>query len=77
MLTKGVCLHDNARPHVARQTVALLEKFGLDIITQQPYSPDLATCDYHFFLKLKENLAGRRFSDDVKVKVGVHGGELV
>jgi len=34
MLSKGVSiLHDNARPHIARQTVALLQQFGWDIIT--------------------------------------------
>ena len=72
MLTKGVCLlHNNARPHVARQTVALLDQFGWDIITHPPYSPDLAPCDYHLFPKLKEHLSGRRFSDDDKVKVAV------
>jgi histone-lysine N-methyltransferase SETMAR len=72
LLTKGVCLlHDNARPHVARQTVALLDQFGWDIITHPPYSPDLAPCDYHLFPKLKEHLAGRRFSDDDEVKVAV------
>lgn len=72
MLTKGVCLlHDNARPHVARQTVALLDQFGWDIITHPPYSPDLAPRDYHLFPKLKEHLAGRRFSDDDEVKVAV------
>jgi len=31
-LTKGVCLlHDNARPHIARQILELLAKFGWDI----------------------------------------------
>ena len=70
MLTKGVgLLHDNARPHVARPTVALLGQFGWDIITQPPYSPELATCDNHLFPKFKEHLAGRRFSDDNEVKV--------
>ena len=72
MPTKGLCLlHDNARPHVARQTVALLGQFGWDIITHPPYSPDLAPCDYHLFPKLKEHLAGRRFSDNDEVKVAV------
>jgi histone-lysine N-methyltransferase SETMAR len=72
MLTKGVCLlHDKARPHVARQTVTLLDQFGWDIITHPPYSPDLAPCDYHLFPKLKEHLAGRRFRDDDEVKVAV------
>jgi histone-lysine N-methyltransferase SETMAR len=71
MLTKGVCLlHDNVHPHVARQTVPLLDQFGWDIITHPPHSPDLVPCDY-LFPKLKEHLAGRRFSDDDEVKVAV------
>jgi len=71
MLTKGVCLlHDNARPHVARQTV-VLDQFGWDLVNHPPYSTDLAPCDYHLFPKLKEHLAGRRFSDDDEVKVAV------
>ena len=71
MLTKGVCLLHNARPHVARQTVALLDQFGWDIITHPPYTPDLATCDCHLFPKLKEHLAARRFSNNDKVKLVV------
>ncbi|CAK9816698.1 Histone-lysine N-methyltransferase SETMAR [Anthophora quadrimaculata] len=69
MLSKGVSiLHDNARPHVARTTVDLLQHFGWDIITHPPYSPDLVPNDYHLFPKLKENLAGMRFSNDDEVK---------
>lgn len=69
MLSKGVSiLHDNARSHVARQTVALLQNFGWNIITHPPYSPDLAPSDYHLFPKLKEHLAGRRFCSDEEVK---------
>ena len=72
MLAKGVCLlQDNARPHFARQTFALLDQFGWDIITQPHYSPDLVPCDYHLFPKLKVRLAVRRFSHDDEVKVGV------
>jgi len=72
MLTKGVyLLHDNARPHVARQIFALLDQFGWDIITHPPYSLDLAPCDYHLFPKLKEHLSGRHFCDDDEVKVAV------
>jgi transposase len=54
--------HAHRRPPKA--TVALLDQFGWDIITHPPYSPDLAPCEYHLFPKLKEHLAGRRFSDD-------------
>ena len=45
--------------------------FGWDIITHPPYSLGLAPCDYHLFLKLKEHLARRHFSDDDDVKVAV------
>ena len=43
-LSRGiVLLHNNARPHTARQTQALLrEQFHWDIFEHPPYSPDLA-----------------------------------
>ncbi|KMQ86389.1 transposase [Lasius niger] len=68
MLTRGVCLlHDNARPHTARDTTALLERFKWDVLEHPPYSPDLAPSDFHLFLHLKKHLGGKRFDDD-KVK---------
>uniref|UniRef100_A0A8C5MXC0 Histone-lysine N-methyltransferase SETMAR n=1 Tax=Leptobrachium leishanense TaxID=445787 RepID=A0A8C5MXC0_9ANUR len=57
MLRKGVSILHNARPHVALQTVALLQNFGWNTITHPPYSPDLAPSDYHLFPKLKEYLS--------------------
>lgn len=72
MLTSGVCLlHDNARPHVARSTAQLLDKFGWDVLTHPPYSPDLAPSDYHLFTKMKAELAGERFTSDEEVKEAV------
>ena len=42
-----VLLHDNARPHTARQTHALLrEQFHWDIFVHPPYSSDLAPTDF-------------------------------
>jgi len=85
MLTNGVCLlHDNARPHVARDTKALLEKFGWDVISHPPYSPDLAPSDYHLFLNLKKHLGGKRLETDEEMKTEVNqylnfraGGEFL
>lgn len=72
MLTKGVrLLHDNARPHVARNTKSLLEKFGWDILPHPPYSPDLAPSDYHLFTNLKKHLGGKRLNSDEEVKTVV------
>ena len=69
MLSKGVSiLHDNARPHAACQTVTLLQRFGWDIITHPPYSPDLAPNDFHLFSKLKGHLFRMCFNNDDEVK---------
>nr|CAH7735858.1 unnamed protein product [Callosobruchus chinensis] len=65
-LSKGVRFHhDNARPHVSRQTTALLDWKLLD---HAPYSRDLAPSDFHLFPKLKQHLGGQRFSTDEEVK---------
>jgi len=32
-----------------------------------PYSPDLASSDFHLFLHLKKHLAGKKFDDDDEV----------
>jgi histone-lysine N-methyltransferase SETMAR len=36
-----------------------------------PYSPDLASSDFHLFLHLKKFLAGQRFNNDEDVKRAV------
>jgi len=69
MLPRGVCpLHDKARPHSAHVTTALLEKFKCDILDHPPYGPDLAPSDFHLFLHLKKQLAGKKFDDDDEVQ---------
>lgn len=69
MLTRGICLlHDNARPHTARVTSALLGSWKWDVLDHPPHSPDLAPSDFHLFLHLKQYLAGKKFDDDDEVK---------
>jgi len=54
MLTSGVVLlHDNAHPHTAAHTQALLQKFRWDMFDHPHYSPDLAPSDFHLFLRTK------------------------
>ena len=73
MLTAGVVLlHDNARPHTARRTAAVLTEFGWELFPHPPYSPDLAPSDFHVFLHLKKFLSsGERFHNDEELKTSV------
>jgi transposase len=63
MLTSVVVLlHDNARPHTAARTRALLEHFDWELFDHTPYSPDLAPSDYHLFTYLNNWLTSQRFN---------------
>jgi hypothetical protein len=56
------------RPHSAYVTIVLLETFKWDILDYPPYSPDLASIDFHLFRHLKKHLAGKKFDDDCEVQ---------
>jgi histone-lysine N-methyltransferase SETMAR len=71
MLTSGVeLLHDNARPHTAARTRALLEHLNLELLDNPPDSPDLATSDYHLFTYLNW-LGSQRFNSNEELMEGV------
>lgn len=55
--------HDNARPHIANKTKALLDVFKWDVLPHPPYSPDIAPSDFHLFLHLKIALRGQKFKN--------------
>ena len=61
-------LHDNARPHSAQGTTALLEKFKWVILDRPLNSPELAPSDFQFFLHLHIHPAGKKFEDDGEVQ---------
>jgi hypothetical protein len=52
MFTKGILLHDNAPPHTAARTNALIKLCNWEIF-DHPYSPGLEPSDYHLFTKMK------------------------
>jgi len=64
-------LHDNAQPHSAHVTTAILEKFKWDVLDHLPYSLDFTPSDFHLFLHLKKHLAGKKFDDNDEVQEGV------
>jgi transposase len=72
MLTPGVVLlYDNARPHTAGRTGALLEHFKLGHVCHPTYSPDLAPSDYHLFTYLKNCLGSQRCNNTEELIEGV------
>jgi hypothetical protein len=59
-LATGVLLrHDNARPHTARATQERIQELQWELLEHPPYSPDLATSDFHLFGPLKNHLDGK------------------
>ena len=72
LLKDVVLLHDNARTHNAAHTAESLRKLKFEVMPHPPYSPDLATSDYHLFGPLKEALRSHRFTLDQEVKEAVH-----
>jgi histone-lysine N-methyltransferase SETMAR len=59
-----VLLYDNVRPHTTARTQALLEHFNRDLFDHPPYSPDLASSDYHLFTYLRNQLLSQRFNSN-------------
>ena len=58
---RGVLLqHDNARPHVSKQTKEAIHRLGFECVPHPPYSPDLAPSDYWLFGEIKRTLRGKR-----------------
>jgi len=67
-LSHGVLLHqDNAPAHTSAVAMPAIRECGLELLSQLPYSPDLAPSDYHVFRSLKDSLRGQRFGCDEEV----------
>jgi hypothetical protein len=61
--TRGVFLHDNARPHTVTRTGSLLEHINWELFDYLPNYPDFAPSDYHLFTYLKNWLRSQRFKN--------------
>ena len=62
-------LNDNARLHVAKSTREKLLKLGWITVPHPPYSPDLASIDFHLFGCLCNHLREKKFDDENDVKI--------
>ena len=61
---------DNARPHTAADTTAFLERRGVTVVHQAPYSPDLNACDKWLFKHFKKHSRKMTFTagDEIRDK---------
>ena len=59
------------RPQAAHLLNLLHDAFHWDTFDHPPYSPDLAPSDFYLFSKMKEHLAGKRFTDDEDLRRAV------
>jgi transposase len=75
-----VLLYDNARPHTAARTRALLDHVKWELFDRPPYSPDPAASDHHLFTYLKNCLGSQRFNselmEDVKTWLRSHAADF-
>jgi len=63
LLENGVLiLHDNARPHLGKDVLELLDGYSWEVLPHPPYSPDISSLDFDLYPKLKINMRGVRFS---------------
>ena len=60
--------HDNTPTHALCLMHRFLAKHQITQVTQPPYSPDLAPCDFWLFPKLKSPLKGKRFQTVDKIQ---------
>jgi len=55
-IIKVILQHDNAWAHTARLTLEKIENMGWEVLSRPPYSPHLASSDYHFFAFVKNQM---------------------
>jgi hypothetical protein len=66
-----VLLYDNARPHTAACTRALLDHFNCELFDHLPCSPDLTPSNYHQFTYLKNWLLSQHFKSNEELMESV------
>ncbi|PRD32351.1 UNVERIFIED_CONTAM: Histone-lysine N-methyltransferase SETMAR [Trichonephila clavipes] len=65
LLRNGFLLHhDNARTHIARCVLDILQQNNVETLPPSPYSPDNIPCSFWLFPQLKKPLRGKHFASN-------------
>ncbi len=67
LLRSFILHHYNARSHTAKLMLEYSTTKTMKVLPYQPYSPDLALCDFWLFPKLKEQLRNWTFSTNENI----------
>ena len=60
---KCIIFHQhNTRPHVSLMTRQKLLQLGWEVLIHPPYSPDIASSDFHLFWSLQNSFNGKNFT---------------
>ena len=70
-LISWILHHDNAPDHAAFSVAQFLTSKGITVMSQPPYSPDLAPCDFFLFQKAKSAMKGRHFESTEDIQRSV------
>ena len=65
--------HDNVPARASRLVQSFLVEHEITQMTQPPYSPDLAPCDFWLLRKLKSPLRGKRFQTISEIQENTTG----
>ena len=65
----AVLIFDNARPHLAQETVTLLHRKNVTILHQPPYSPDFNLCDRYIFSELEKGRISQNFTNKEELEI--------
>ena len=66
---KVILQPDNARAHVAKVVKTYLETLKWEVLPHLPYSPDVASLDYHLFRSMAHGLADQHFRSYEEEKI--------
>ena len=69
--SKTAFLQISARPHIAKITQHKIEELGWELVPHPPYSPDLASSNYHLFRSMQHFLEDKKFKNSEEVKIWV------